>query len=139
MEYIGFPEMWDGWRAKMRYGRLHEFCIYRPSITSGADVELMLRRYHVALYGRKSGCSEHWRAGDDPDLLGFSVRMAQARWAERLLIQYGVGLTSPLVDENHRALIDAQNRGAMPRQWTEGARPETFNAHIVEAMTRLLG
>jgi len=134
MEYITFLERLDAWRAGWKFGQLHEFCIYRPSIPSGANVELMLRRYHVGLYGRKIGYSEHWRAGDDPDLLGFSVRMAQARWAERLLIQSGAAVVSALVDERHRALIE--NRGAMPRQWTDGAKAETFSGRLVDMMTR---
>lgn len=136
MEYITVWEWWDYWNARRKYGALHEFCIYRPTVTNGASVEMMLRAYHVGLYGRKTGTSEQWEGGM-PDLLGFHVRLAQARWAERLLIQSGAAVVSALVDPGHRALIE--NRGAMPVQWTDGMRAETINGRFVDAMVNLLG
>lgn len=132
MEYINWLEMWDAWRARLRYGHLHEFCIYRPTVPSGADLEMMLRRYHVGVYGRKIGTSELWRSGDAPDLLGFSVRAKQARWAERLLLSAGVGVVSALVDPGHASLQD--DRAGMPRPWTEGGRAETVSGHIVDVL-----
>ena len=136
VEFITFWEMWDYWNARRKHGALHEFCIYRPTVTNGASVEMMLRRYHVGIYGRKEGTSEHWEGGP-PDLLGFSVRLAQARWAERLLIQYGAAVLSELVDPGHAQLQDG--RGTMPRQWTGGMRAETITGHFVDAMARVFG
>lgn len=69
---------------------------------AGMDAEHLLRRYGVPVYNRyvaRDGSEAGCEAGCD-------VPAAQAVWAEYLLCRAGWTLTTPLLDQRHRALLD---------------------------------
>jgi hypothetical protein len=73
----------------------------------GMDAEHLMRRYGIPVSGRYVplfGAVEE---------VGFDVPQHQAIWAEYLLCRAGWMLTTPLLDERHRALLQ--------RAWNEGA------------------
>lgn len=84
-----------------------------------SDVERILKRYGVAVYGRTH----------DANHMYFHVKKRQARWAEYLLLHAGVELHSPLFDQRNPGYVAAHEPGWMPTPWAEqGERPPT-NRH----------
>jgi hypothetical protein len=65
-------------------GPSHVFAIPEQAGWSGADIERLLARYGISIWGRMviNGC------------LVFSVRQAQARWAEYVLQRAGLPIVS---------------------------------------------
>jgi len=100
-------KMIDDAAAKARYGsgeKLTWTC--ENGGMSGADVESMLVKYGVRVYGRQY-------AEEEGDEYGVTVRSEQAKWAEFLMKRRGLSLTSPLIDESNANV----QRGAMPKEW----------------------
>lgn len=71
----------------------HKFSINRNGGRSGQQVEDMLKRYGITMWGR----------GFTSDTLTFRVKREQAKWAEYLMHQAGVGVVG--------APVDARNAG----------------------------
>lgn len=118
----------EGVLASLRYGRLHRFTF---ETSNGRwlfyRAELLLRQYHVPVYAREI-VSETEQ--------GFSVRPAQAQWAEYILTSAGVLLTCPLLD--HRNNLPSGKTRKMPKPWTEGSGATTVIGHILDFMDGVL-
>lgn len=87
-----------GWRS-------HRLAIQRHAGWSGVDVETILGKYHISLWGR----------GFTKDSLTFLVKERQARWAEYVLQSAGAPVVSKVIDPKN---IQAFDKG-LPRAWDE--------------------
>ncbi len=112
--------------ALLRKGREMEF---ENDSHSGIDVERMLYRYHIPIWSR------WFRTEGDSRFLKFRVKKRQARFAEYLMLCYGLDVTGKVVDPRNHARARARyapevERGRdgkaravpplpdqMPRQW----------------------
>ena len=100
----------------------------------GMDAEHLMRRYGIPV------ASRYVPLFGPVTEVGFDVPRRQAVWAEYLLCRAGWILTTPLLDEKHRALLE--------RSWTEGAsRPagggrikrQGFMAKLYSIMDEIAG
>lgn len=92
----------------------HQFAIGRADKGAEhclADVERILHKYHIAVYGRTHD-SQH---------MYFHVKKRQAAWAEYLLLNAGVELHSAPVDTRNAgyAATNTAKGKAMPAPWDE--------------------
>lgn len=72
---------------------------------TGNEYEAMLKKYHVVVFGRRA-TSKH---------LIFSVKTAQAEYAEYLLLRYGAKVVSRFNPKN--AGWASKHNGVMPTPW----------------------
>lgn len=115
--------------AGLRHGPLHRFTFESDSGWLFYQVEVLLRKYHIPAYGRE--IVSDGSTGSPPEQ-GFSVRPAQAVWAEYILTSAGVPLTCPLLDPRNDLPSGATR--PLPRPWTAGSGPTTLIGHIMDAM-----
>ena len=80
---------------------------------SRKEVEMLLRHYGIAVYGRTHD-SKH---------MYFRVKKRQARWAEYILLHAGVALTSPPFDQRNLAYLASHEPGWMPTAWADHDKP----------------
>ena len=121
----------DGLVGRMSHGPMHKFTYSRAMDYAGYEVESILRRYGIRIWGR---------GFTDSDEIEILVKRSQARWAEYLLCRAGIPLTSPLLDPSNASLQNHHPEGAMPTPWDErGVGPHSFIDHVVDWLDRLLG
>ena len=90
----------------IRHGGGHTFRFDRTHYT-GQQVEDMLRRYKIAVFGR--------RITSDHAIL--SVPLKQARWAEYVLLRAGIVPEGPLIDARNAAWAGRHAPGQAPKPW----------------------
>ena len=120
-----FPDLinpLDGLFARMTKGPMHRIVIAGDTQKNGIDIEMILRRYGVRIWGREPS-----PRGD----LALLVKSKQAGWAEYLLNRAGVPILSPL-SEDGESLI-ARHGGTMP---APGSRYGTRKQSLVDGVVR---
>ncbi len=121
----------DGWFGHLLHGSMHRFSFLRDGGFTGAQVEMLLRRYGIRIWGREL---------EDPTELAFLVKQKQAIWAEYLLCRAGVPLTSALLDPRNEQYRQRHAAGSMPPPWSkQGIGPHSLVDHVVDWLNRLLG
>ncbi len=121
----------DGWLGRTRHGPMHRFRFLRTGDFSGVEVEQLMRRYGIRVWGREV---------TDPETISFLVKERQALWAEYLLCRAGVPLVSPLLDPRNAQPHQRHSSHAMPTPWDQrGIGPHSLIDHIVDWLNRLLG
>jgi len=121
----------DAWIGRLTHGPMHRFTFSTAGEFSGVEVEMLLRRYGIRIWGREL---------DQPDELAFLVKRRQAIWAEYILCRAGVPLTCPLLDARNAQYRQQHAQGSMPTPWDQqGIGPHTFVDHVVDWLNRLLG
>jgi hypothetical protein len=121
----------DGQLGRLLNGPMYRFTFRADGGFSGLEVEKMLRRYGVRVWGREM---------DDPEERALLVKQSQAVWAEYLLCRAGVPLTCQLLDPRNDTYRHQHNQGTMPVPWTQnGIGANSFVDHIVDWIERLLG
>jgi hypothetical protein len=98
---------------------MHHFSWVEDTRT-GAQIEYILREYGIPCRRRKL------KTGD-----GLSVPLAQAKWAEYILLSAGVALTSPLLTDGRRA-------ATMPTSWGVASRRVDLTGRLVDWLDTLL-
>lgn len=114
---------WDGAWASLLYGT-HRFTFEGWLFY---DVELLLRKYHIPVYGREI-------VGNEEQAI--QVRRRQAKWAEYILTCAGVPLTCPLLDQRNDLPSGVTRK--MPKPWTKGSGATTSIGHILDFMDSVL-
>lgn len=121
----------DGWIGRLQYGPMHRFSFLRAGDYTGAEVEKLLRRYGIRVWGREL---------DHPTELAFLVKQRQAIWAEYILCRAGVPLTCALLDPRNSQYQARHVPQAMPTPWdARGIGPHSLVDHVVDWLDRLLG
>lgn len=90
------------------------FALVRTGAYSLNEVEALLWRYGIAIFGRTH----------DARCMYFRVKKRQARWAEYLMLQQGVELANPTFDPRNTGYAGGHAPGWMPRPWSAGADPQ---------------
>ena len=130
LSFLDWINPLDGLIGRSRHGRMHRFTFDAQCQFSGRDVEMMLRRYGVHIWGREAGPGTQ---------RGFLVKRGQAVWAEYVMCRAGVPLTSPLLDPRNAQYAVNHAQDGMPVPWTdEGVRPRSFIDRLVEGMDNLV-
>ncbi len=120
----------DAFVGKLVYGPMHRFVIHRSGGFSGAEIEMLLRRYGIRIWGREI----------HDDEFAFLVKQSQAVWAEYILCRAGVPLSNGLLDQRNAGYRERHEPGTMPIPWDEqGIAPHSFVDHVVDWMVRLFG
>ncbi len=73
------------------------------------QVQNILNQYGVVIYSHTH----------DSQNMHFCVKERQARWAEYLLLNAGVDVTSPLFDQRNPSYAASHEPGWMPTPWSE--------------------
>lgn len=87
----------------------HVFALPRSGEHSLNEVEALLWKYGIPIFGRTH----------DARCMYFHVKQRQARWAEYLMLQAGIGLESPAFDRRNAAYPASHEPGWMPKPWSE--------------------
>lgn len=120
----------DAFIGKLIHGPMHRFVIHRAGDFSGAEVEMLLRRYGIRIWGREANDKE----------LALLVKQSQAVWAEYILCRAGVPLTNQLLDPRNAGYRERHDPGTMPVPWDErGVGPHSLVDHVVDWMVRVFG
>lgn len=99
----------DGVLAEMRYGT-HTFIVHYRSGWTGYEVECLLRKYGILVYGRMYN-----ELSPDEDHYGFRVARHQAGWAEYLMFRAGVPIVSPTFDpRNEKVRAKTNQHSSLP-------------------------
>jgi len=121
----------DGWLGRRRHGPMHRFTFSREGDFYGIEVEHLLRRYGIRVWGREV---------TDPHEIALLVKWKQAGWAEYVLCRAGVPLTCPLIDPRNAKYQQRHAPQTMPTPWNvRGIGPHSLVDHIVDWLNRLLG
>lgn len=113
-----------------RHGKMHRFTFDVSSGFTGYNVEKLLRRYGVRVWGRKVSGTQR----------SFLVKRSQAVWAEYVLCRAGVPLLSPLIDPRNREYPERHPEDSMPDPWTEnGIGPISFVDYLGEWLAKFFG
>ena len=91
--------------------RIH---VPRKAELSGGEIEQLLKRYGVALWGRG------FTSGPE-GMLFFYVKRRQANWAEYLLTRRGVPIVGQVFNPAN-APAGERHQGTMPRPWADRPR-----------------
>ena len=86
----------DEWFGNARFGPWHKFHIPLDAGCTGWEVEQLLARHGVRIWGR----------GFTSDSLYFNVKRRQANWAEYLIRRRGIPLSSQLVNPQNETYAD---------------------------------
>lgn len=121
----------DGLIGRLLHGRMHKFTFNNLGYC-GMDVEDMLRRYHIRMWGRDMSVK---------DEIGFLVKDEQAVFAEYIMCRAGVPLTCKLLNSRHQALFEkAQTQGgSLPPAWTKGDGAHSFVDLVTMGLDAWLG
>lgn len=121
----------DGWFGRLLYGPMHRFSFVRQNEFSGIEVEHLLRKYGIRVWGREV---------TDAEEISFLVKRKQAIWAEYILCRAGVPLTCQLLDPRNAQYQQRHAPKTMPTPWDErGIGPISFVDHVVDWLAKLLG
>jgi hypothetical protein len=121
----------DAWIGRLAHGPMHRFTFSSKGEFTGAEVEMLLRRYGIRIWGREL---------DLQDELAFLVKRRQAVWAEYILCRAGVPLTCPLLDARNAVYRQQHAQDTMPAPWDKrGIGAHTFVDHVVDWLNRFLG
>jgi len=121
----------DGWFGRLFHGPMHRFSFTRQSDFSGIEVEHLLRKYGIRVWGR---------VVTDAEDVSFLVKRKQAIWAEYILCRAGVPLTSPLLDPRNAHYQERHAADTMPTPWHErGIGPHSVVDYLIDWLDRLLG
>ena len=88
------------------------FHFARGTAFTGRQVEQMLARYGVRIWGR----------GFTANSLFFTVKQRQARWTEYLLRRWGVPVLSQTVDPRNEQWAGQWPQGSLPPAWADAPR-----------------
>lgn len=105
--------------SSMIMANTRTFAISRSGNFTLNEVEAMLRKYGISIFGRTH----------DARCMYFHVKLRQARWAEYLMLQAGVELESPIFDSRNVQYAGQHAPGWMPRPWIESARSTATDSH----------
>ncbi len=120
----------DGVLGRTLHGPMHRFTFRADSEYSGYEVEKMLRRYGIRIWGREMAENED-RA--------FLVKESQAIWAEYLLCRAGIPLTCKLLDPRNESYRQRHAPRSMPVPWTmRGIGPSGFVDHVVDLLDKIM-
>jgi hypothetical protein len=120
----------DGYFGQLFNGPMHRFSFLADAGFSGLEIEKMLRRYGIRVWGRNM---------DDPAEHSFLVKETQAEWAEYLLCRAGVPLTGQLLDPRNETYRNQHAPGSMPKPWTaNGIGAHSLVDHIVDWIEALM-
>ena len=108
LDMVNVIDRLSGLLLGIYHGGAHTFRFDRTA-TTGADVERLLRRYRIAVFGR--------RITDRYALL--SVPSRQARWAEYVLLRAGIVPDGPLLDARNAAWAGRHAHGQAPPAWRD--------------------
>lgn len=117
----------DGLFAAIRYGGTHRFSFETSNGWLFYRVEVLLRRYHIPVYGREI-------VNDGEQAL--QVRQRQAVWAEYILMSAGCPLTCALLDPRND--LPSGKTRPLPKPWTTGSGATTGIGHIMDFMDSIL-
>lgn len=92
----------------IRYGEHHRFFIPCSCGWTGWEIEQLLRRHGVVIWGRG------FTLDDD---LYFNVRRRQANWAEYLLRRRGIPVVSQLFNPKNDEYAERHAPGSEPPMW----------------------
>jgi hypothetical protein len=120
----------DGLLARFQHGQMHRFT-WSGTGWSGYDVEELLARYGIPMWGREVS----FQAGDD---FGGLVKARQAVWAEYLLARAGVPLTSPYLSRRNQVL-GIIHGGTLPPAWGVPARVQGLVGPIIRVLVGIFG
>lgn len=127
---LDFINPLDGLWGRTAHGSMHRFSFSIDSDFSAFEIEKLLRRYGIHIWGRKL---------ESDTERSFLVKRRQAVWAEYLLCRAGVPLTCPLLDPRNEAYRRRHLPRSMPIPWTsEGSGPASLLDHVLEWMDKLL-
>lgn len=96
------------------------FEIPRGQGLSGADIERIMNQYGITV----------WNRGVNKHSYFFNVKKRQARWAEYLIMQKGIRVTSKPYDERNSSYQDKHPTDWMPRPWSNRERGPQKNDSI---------
>jgi hypothetical protein len=120
----------DGVWGRAAHGQMHCFTFRADGEYSGYEIEKMLRRYGIRIWGRKM-------EGDQER--AFLVKQTQAVWAEYLLCRAGVPLTCALLDPRNEHYCRRHEPQSMPIPWTKhGIGPSSFVDYILDLIDKIL-
>lgn len=111
--------------GQARHGAMHRFEFDTAGGHSGRDAEMTLRQYHIPIWGRGAAKGRRW----------FYVKWRQAMWAEYLLVQAGIPLTSPLLDPRHAGV----QRKGLPPAWSDGMAARGLADTMHDVMDKTVG
>jgi hypothetical protein len=108
----------DGLWGRYQHGPMHRFTFATGAGIAGHDVEKLLRRYGVRIWGREMS---------DPDERAFLVKRSQAVWAEYVMCRAHIPLTGPLLDPRNAIYAVEHSEDDMPQPWdNQGIRPASL-------------
>lgn len=120
----------DGLWGRSTHGPMHRFTFRADGDFSGYEIEKMLRRYGIHIWGRET---------DGDAERAFLVRRRQAIWAEYLLCRAGVPLTCALLDPRNEHYRRRHIPRSMPVPWTKhGVGPASFVDHVLDLLDKVL-
>lgn len=119
----------DGLWGRTFHGPMHRFSFRADGDFTGYEIEKMLRRYGIRIWGREMDGSEE-RA--------FLVKRSQAVWAEYLLCRAGVPLTCALIDPRNTEYREHHPPRSMPTPWTKhGVGPASLVDHVLDLLDKV--
>lgn len=122
---LDFINPLEGLFARLRHGRMFRLSYERDCGYSGAQVEKMLRRYHIPVFGREV---------DRSDEIAVLVKWKQARFAEYILCRAGIPLTYSLIEPSNAVTYN----GRMPKPWGKPKGAHSVIARIVDVLCWLV-
>jgi len=90
----------------------HRFAVLfadRGGRHSCQEVEALLKRYGIVMYGRMHDAKHFY----------FLVKKRQAEWAEYLLVHANVAVTSPPINPKNAEYAASHEPGWLPKPWSE--------------------
>lgn len=108
LDAVNVIDRLGGLILSLRHGGAHTFRFDRTT-TTGADVERLLRRYKIRVFGRRI-TSKHAM---------LSVPSKQAAWAEYVLLRAGIVPDGPMLDPRNAAWAGRHAHGQAPPAWRD--------------------
>ena len=100
----GFPGVFQEFFSSLAALNCWTICFERDSGWSGVEIEALLMRHGVQIWGR----------GFFENQIFFRVKKRQARWAEYLLLRAGVPVTGVLVEPRNAEWTEQYEPGSEP-------------------------
>lgn len=113
-----------------RYGKMYKIRYFITSAFNGYDVEKILRRYGIRVWGRER----------DDVTRSLLVKQSQAEWAEYVLCRAGVPLAGELLNPKNADYADMHADSPMPAPWSQnGIGAISVVDHLVDWMAKIVG